>query len=42
MKFEKFQLRSNSSFYAGAFELLRGRAPAHPRTLGGTVINIQK
>jgi hypothetical protein len=28
MKIEKFQLRGNSSVCAGAFQLLRGRAPA--------------
>jgi hypothetical protein len=31
MKIKKFQLRGNSSVYAGAFQLLRGRAPAHLR-----------
>jgi hypothetical protein len=31
MKIEKFQLRGNSSLCAGAFPLLRGRAPAKLR-----------
>jgi hypothetical protein len=28
MKIEKFQMRSNNSVCAGAFQLLRGREPA--------------
>jgi hypothetical protein len=31
MKTEIVQLRSNNSVCAGAFQLLRGRAPAQPR-----------
>jgi hypothetical protein len=31
MKTEKFQLHGNDSVCAGAFQLLRGRAPAHLR-----------
>jgi hypothetical protein len=31
MKTEKFQLRGNNSVCAGAFQLLRGRAPAQLR-----------
>jgi hypothetical protein len=31
MKTEKFQLRGNNSVYAGAFQLLRGCAPAQLR-----------
>jgi hypothetical protein len=31
MKTEKFQLRSNNSVCAGAFQLLRGRAPSQLR-----------
>jgi hypothetical protein len=31
MKMEKFHLRSNNSVCAGAFQLLRGRAPAQLR-----------
>jgi hypothetical protein len=34
MKIEKFQLRGNNSVCAGAFDLLRGRAPAQ---LGGNI-----
>jgi hypothetical protein len=31
MKIEKFQLRDNNSVCAGAFQLLRGHAPAQLR-----------
>jgi hypothetical protein len=31
MKIEKFQLRGNNLVWAGAFQLLRGRAPAQLR-----------
>jgi hypothetical protein len=31
MKIEKFHMRGNNSVYAGAFQLLRGRAPAQLR-----------
>jgi hypothetical protein len=31
MKIEKFELRGNNSVCAGAFHLLRGRAPAQLR-----------
>jgi hypothetical protein len=36
MKTGKFQLRGNSSVCAGAFQLLRGRAPAQLR---GNIVN---
>ena len=38
MKTEKFQLRGNNSVCAGAFQLLRGRAPAQLR--GNIVLNV--
>jgi hypothetical protein len=38
MKTEKFQLRGNNSVCAGAFQLLRGRAPAQLR---GNIVHIR-
>jgi hypothetical protein len=37
MKTEKFQLRGNNSVCAGAFQLLRGRAPAQLRGNIGSI-----
>jgi hypothetical protein len=36
MKIEKFQLRGNNSACAGAFQLLRGRAPSRLWGKSGT------
>jgi hypothetical protein len=38
MKTEKFQLRGNDSVCAGAFQLLRGRAPAQLGVNTGCII----
>jgi hypothetical protein len=40
MKFEEFQLRGNNSVCVGAFQLLRGRAPAQLR--GNIVFEINE
>jgi hypothetical protein len=42
MKIEQFQLRGNNSMYAGAFQLMRGRAPARLRGNIGRNVYLQK
>jgi hypothetical protein len=42
MKIEKFQLRGNNSVCAGAFQLLRGRAPSQLRGNIGSYVPIYR